>query len=99
MFINFSSETDFALIMLLIICSSDIETNPDPKKNTKIFFCHWNSNGIAALNFSKVLLLQAMVTTHEYGIICQSETFLDFTFNLLDDQIGIEWYNLPSRPP
>ena len=29
-----------ALIMLLIICSSDIETNPGPKKNTKIFFCH-----------------------------------------------------------
>ena len=29
-----------ALIMLLIICSGDIETNPGPKKNTKISFCH-----------------------------------------------------------
>ena len=31
-----------ALITLLIICSGDIETNPDPKKNTKISFCHRN---------------------------------------------------------
>ena len=49
------------LIMLLIICSGDIETNPGPKKNNKISFCHWNFNGIAACNFS---VLQAMATTH-----------------------------------
>ena len=67
-----------ALTMLLIICSGDIETNPGPKKNTKISFCHWNLNGIAAHNFSKVSLLQAMATTHEYDIICLSETFFDF---------------------
>ena len=45
-----------SLIMVLIICSSDIETNPCPKKNTKISFYHWNLNGIAAHNFSKVSL-------------------------------------------
>ena len=50
-----------ALIMLLIICSGDIETNPGPKNNNKISFCHWNFNGIAACNFS---VLQAMATTH-----------------------------------
>ena len=43
--------------MLLIICSGDIETNPGPKKNTKISFCHWSLNEIAAHNFSKVSLL------------------------------------------
>ena len=57
-----------ALKMLLIICSGDTETNPGPKKNTKISFCHWNSNGITAHNFSKVPLLQAMAATHEYDI-------------------------------
>ena len=83
-----------ALIMLLIICSSDIEANPGPKKNTKISFCHWHLNGVAAYNFSKVSLLQAMATTHEYDIICLSETFLDSSFNSLDDRINIEGYNL-----
>ena len=52
-----------ALTMLLIICSGDIETNPGPKKNTKISFCHWNLNGIVAHNFSKVSLPQDMAIT------------------------------------
>ena len=39
-----------ALTMLLINCSGDIETNPGPKKNTKISFCHWNLGGIAVHN-------------------------------------------------
>ena len=83
-----------ALIMLLIICSGYIKTKPGPKKITKICFCYWNLNGIAAQNFSKVSLLQAMAITNEYDIICLSETFLDSSFNLLDDQINIERYNL-----
>ena len=83
-----------ALIMLLITYSGDIETNPGPKKNTKISFCHWNLNGIAAHNFSKVSLLQAMATTHEFNIICLSETFFDSLFNLLDDEINVEGNNL-----
>ena len=58
------------------------------------FPCHWNLNGIAAHNFFKATLLEAMVTTHEYDIICLSETFLDSSFNSLDDPINIEGYNL-----
>ena len=63
-----------ALIMLLVICSGDIETNPGPPppqkkiKNT-MSFCHWSLNGIAAHNFSKVSLRQAMASTHEDDII------------------------------
>ena len=79
--------------MLRIISNGDIETNPGPEKNTKISFCHWNLNGIAAHNFSKVSLLQAMATKLEYDIICVSETFLDSSFNSLNDWINIEGYN------
>ena len=50
------------MTLALIICSGDIETNPGPKKNTKVSFCHWNLNGVAANNFSKLSLLQAMAT-------------------------------------
>ena len=62
-----------ALIMLLIICSGDIETSPGPKKNTNISFSHWNLNGIATHNFSKVSLLQTVATTHDHGIIYISQ--------------------------
>ena len=83
-----------ALIILLIICNGDIETNPGPKKNTKISLGHWNLNGIAAHNLSKVSLLQTMATTRGYDIICLLETILDSSINLLDNQIYIEGYNL-----
>ena len=83
-----------AVIMLLIICSGDIETNPGPKKNTKISICYWYLNGTAAHNFSKVSLLQAIATKHEYDIKCLLETFLDSSFNAHDNRINIEKYNL-----
>ena len=35
-----------------------------------------------------------MATAHEYDIICLWKTFLDSSFNLLDDPINIEGYNL-----
>ena len=50
------------MTLALIICSGDIEINPGPKKNTKVPFCQWNLNGVAANNFSKLSLLQAMAT-------------------------------------
>ena len=82
------------MTLALIICSGDIETNPGPKKNTKVSFCHWNLNGVAANNFSKLSLLQAMAITHDQGIICLSQTFSDSWFNSLDNRINIERYNL-----
>ena len=36
----YSKLMTLAMIMLLIICSGNIETNPGPKKNIKISFCH-----------------------------------------------------------
>ena len=80
--------------LALIICSGDIETNAGPKKNTKVSFFHWNLNGVAANNFSKLSLLQAMAITHDQGIICLSQTFSDSWFNSLDNRINIERYNL-----
>ena len=54
---------DFCTDNVLIICSGNTETNPGPKKNTKISLCHWNLNGIVAHNFSKVSLPQDMAIT------------------------------------
>ena len=65
------------LIQLLLVCSGDLEINAGPKTKDQISFWHWNLNGLAADNFTKVSLLQALSVTHDYDIICLSEIFPD----------------------
>ena len=65
------------LLRFLLICCSDVESNLGPKKLHHISFCHWNLNGLAAHNFSKVSLLQAISVSKNNNIIGLSETFLD----------------------
>ena len=82
------------LIRLLLVCCGDIEINSGPKTKNQISFCHWNLNGLAAHNFTKVSLLQALSVTHDYDIICLSETFLDSPISNEDERINIKGYNL-----
>ena len=65
------------LLKLLLICCGDVESNPGPKKQHQISFCHWNLNGLAAHNFSKVSLLHAIYVSKKDDLICLSETFSD----------------------
>ena len=74
------------LIQLLLVCSGHTEINPGPKTKNQISFCHWNLNGLAVHNFTKVSLLQALSVTHDYDIICLSETFLDSSSISIDDE-------------
>ena len=60
----------------------------------QILFCHWNLNGLAAHNFTKVSLLQALSLTHDYDTICLLETFLDSLISNKDERINIKGYNL-----
>ena len=76
------------LIQLLLVCSGDIEINLGPKTKNQISFCHWNLNGLAARNCTKVSLLQALSVTHDYGIICLSETLLDSPSSNDDERIN-----------
>ena len=41
-------------VVLLLLRSGNIETNPGPKKSSVIKLCHWNLNGLAAHDFLKV---------------------------------------------
>ena len=79
---------------LLLLRSGDVETNPGPKKSSVIKFCHWNLNGLAAHDFLKVSLIEAFITTHNFDIICLSETFLDSTVSQDDENIMINGYSL-----
>ena len=79
---------------MLLICCGDIESNPGPKKQHQISFCHWNLNGLAAHNLSKVSLLQAISVSRIYATISLYETFLDPSIDSADERITIEEYKL-----
>ena len=79
---------------LLLLRSGDVETNPNSKKSSVIKFCHWNLNGLGAHDFLKVSLIEAFITTHNFDIICLSDTFLDSTVSQHDKNIMINGYSL-----
>ena len=40
-------------------------------------FCNWNLNGLTTQDITKILLVQAYITQHNYDIISLTETFLN----------------------
>ena len=78
---------------ILLVNSGDIGANPGPRKSS-IKFCHWNLNGLAAHDFIKVLLIETFISTHNFDILCLSETFLDSTIDLNDENINIDGYSI-----
>ena len=62
------------------------------KKQPKYFSCcHWNVNILLAHN--KISLLTAYSTIHQY-VICISETFLDSSVTLDDQNLSIQGHSL-----
>ena len=81
---------------ILITLSGDIEKNPGPKPSScdKFSVCHWNLNSISAHNFIKISLLRAYVSTHNFDILCLSETYLDSSISSNDNNLTIPGYDL-----
>ena len=88
------------LCSCLIILSGDVEVNPGPKNSVSecLSICDWNLNSILAHDYSKLFLLKAYISVHKFDIICLSETYLDSTVPLDDDNLvisgGIIWFAL-----
>ena len=84
------------LCSCLIILSGDVEVNPGPKNSVSecLSICDWNLNSILAYDYSKLFLLKAYISVHKFDIICLSETCLDSTVPLDDDNLVISEYNL-----
>ena len=57
----------------------DVEENPGPKPSSNQIFsiCYWNLNGISVHNYIRLSLLRAYLSTHRFGVIWLSETYLD----------------------
>ena len=85
---------DTVFLKILLVNSGDIETNPGLRKSYSIEFCHWNLNGLAAHDFIKVPLIEALISTHNFDISCLSETFLDSAIDLNDGNINIDGYSI-----
>ena len=84
------------LYRCLIILSGDVEVNPGPKNSVSecLSICHWNLNSTSVHDYSKLFLLKVYISVHKFDIICLSETYLDSTVPLDDDNLVIFGYNL-----
>ena len=65
----------FNLNHILLIRSGDVELKPDPKKSSSLAFFNWNYNGIAALDFTKISLIQSYGLSDNTDIQFLSKTF------------------------
>ena len=66
------------MALTLFICGN-VELNPRPK-NTKSYhfaLCHWNFNSLPSHDLSKLSLIEAYNTHHNFDLIRLSETYLD----------------------
>ena len=77
---------------MLLLESGDIETNPDPRKSF-IKSCHWILDGLAAHDFVTISLIEAFIASHNFDIICLSET-LYIRLDISDTRISIFVYLL-----
>ena len=75
----------------LVNLSGDGEKNQGSKSYSVQYLtiCHWNLNSIAAHNFTKIALLKAYLSVHKMDIVCLSETFLDSSIPIDDDNLQI----------
>ena len=78
----------------LLLKSGDIESNPGPCKSSTLKFCHWNLNGLAAHEFTKLSLLEGYINVNDIDIICLSETFLDSSIPIDDNRLSIFGYSM-----
>ena len=96
--LRFLKIADITVFLLFFIqnvpsCYGDIEENPGPKYSS-LTFCHWNLNGLTAHDSTKISLLQAYITQHNYDNICLTETFLNSSILSDDNRIKIDGHNL-----
>ena len=101
---------NFLLISVVLLClyiqnflllkiSGDIESNPGPCKSSTLKFYHWNLNGLAVHEFTKLSLLEGYINVNNIDIICFSETFLDSSIPTDDNRLSIPGYSMMRADP
>ena len=72
----------------------DKKFNPGrkPDSNQSFSICHRNLNSMSAHNYSNISLLIAYRSTHDFDIICLSETYLTSNTDINDGNLKIPGY-------
>ena len=80
--------------MVFFLFSGDKEFNPGPEPDSsqRFSFCHWNLNIMLGHNYSKISLLTAYVSVHDFDIICLCETHLTSTRDINNENLKIPEY-------
>ena len=78
----------------LLELSGDLEFNPEPKPDSSqsLSICLWNLNSMSAHNYSKISLLTAHISIHDFDIICLFATYLTSTTDINDENLKIPRY-------
>ena len=66
----------------------ELNLGPKPSSSKCFSICHWNLNSITSHSFIKVSLL----SFHNFGIICISESYLNSQIFSNDDKLSIPGY-------
>ena len=84
----------YGIFFRLLELSGDVELNPGPNPDSSQSFsiCHWNLNSMSVHNYSKISLLTAYISIHDFDIICLSETYLTSTIDINDENLKIPGY-------
>ena len=82
------------LTVFLLLLIQNLLSHSDDIDNSRANFCFWNLGGVTAHSATKISLLQAYITHHNYGIIYLTETFLNSSIQSNDNRITIHRYNL-----
>ena len=82
--------------LTLFICG-DVDLNPGPKNTKSLYYfslCHWNLNSLLAHGFSKLSLIEAYNTHHNFDMICLSETYLNSSYADNDTWLNLKDFTL-----
>ena len=74
----------------------DVELNPglkNTKSSSNFSLCPWNLNSRPAHGFSKLSLIEAYNTHHNFDMICLSETYSDSSYVDDDPQLNLKDFN------
>ena len=79
-----------------ILLSGDIELNPGPRISDcqNLSVSHWNVNSLSVHDFTKLDLIKAFNSNHDFDIICLSETYLNSSFDLDLNELTIDEYTM-----
>ena len=92
----FSCSSGFRLVFVMLIlltCGKQIKCSAQ-KDCYNFTVYNWNLNSLTAHNLEKINLLEAYNTINKFDVIYLSESYLDSSITLDNDELNITGYNL-----